>query len=131
MLHGECYPLPTLERPTFENESGLWPTPNVPNGGRSCTHVTDWRGRSAYHNGKKVQVGLEHAVKAWPTPTSSLGTKGGRVAPRKSRHGGTLIEAVSAAWWPTPHGFSPDGKSNGPSGNELGRAVNRPLSAGA
>jgi hypothetical protein len=27
--------------------------------------------------------------------------------------------------WPTPHGFSKDGKSNGPSGNELGRAVNR------
>ena len=26
---------------------------------------------------------------------------------------------------PTPHGFSKDGKSNGPSGNELGRAVNR------
>lgn len=29
--------------------------------------------------------------------------------------------------WPTPHGFSQDGKSNGPSGNELGRAVNRSL----
>jgi hypothetical protein len=29
--------------------------------------------------------------------------------------------------WPTPHGFSPDGRSNGPSGNELGRAVNRSL----
>jgi hypothetical protein len=29
--------------------------------------------------------------------------------------------------WPTPHGFSPDGKSNGPSGNELGPAVNRAM----
>jgi len=27
--------------------------------------------------------------------------------------------------WPTPHGFSKDGLSNGPSGNELGRAVNQ------
>jgi hypothetical protein len=27
--------------------------------------------------------------------------------------------------WPTPHEFSKDGKSNGPSGNELGRAVNQ------
>jgi hypothetical protein len=27
--------------------------------------------------------------------------------------------------WPTPHGMSPDGRSNGPSGNELGWAVNR------
>ena len=57
-------------RPTSANESGLWPTPNVPNGGRSCAHVTDWRGRTAYHNGKKVQVGLEHAVKHYPTPTA-------------------------------------------------------------
>jgi hypothetical protein len=48
----------------------LWPTPNVPNGGRSVKHVTDWRGKSAYHNGKKVQVGLESAVKMLPTPTA-------------------------------------------------------------
>lgn len=39
---------------------------------------------------------------SWPTPTASLGTKGGRVTPRKSREGGTLIEAVSAQRWPTP-----------------------------
>lgn len=32
-----------------------------------------------------------------------------------------------AKLWPTPHGFSPDGRSNGPSGNELGRAVNRSM----
>jgi len=34
-----------------------------------------------------------------------------------------LAQAVKR--WPTPHGFSQDGRSNGPSGNELGRAVNR------
>ena len=95
----------TLERPTTANDAGLWPTPNVPNGGRSCAHVTDWRGadgRTAYHNGKKVQVGLEHAAKHWPTPTASLGTKGGRVTPRKSREGWTLIEAVSQRAYATP-----------------------------
>lgn len=42
------------------------PTPNCPNGGRSVKHVTDWRGASAYHNGKKVQVGLEAAVQGLP-----------------------------------------------------------------
>jgi DNA (cytosine-5)-methyltransferase 1 len=51
----------------------MWPTPNVPNGGRSVAHVTDWRGKSAYHNGKKVQVGLESAVRMWATPTASTG----------------------------------------------------------
>jgi hypothetical protein len=33
---------------------------------------------------------------SWPTPTASLGTKGGRITPRKGREGSTLIEAVSA-----------------------------------
>jgi hypothetical protein len=36
-------------------------------------------------------------------------------------------ESGSELNWPTPHGFSKDGKSNGPSGNELGRAVNQSL----
>lgn len=40
---------------------------------------------------------------SWPTPTASLGTKGGRITPRKGRNGGTLIEAVSLRQkWPTP-----------------------------
>lgn len=39
----------------------------------------------------------------WPTPTSTLGTNGGRVTPSKAREGGTLIEALSArTTWPTP-----------------------------
>lgn len=36
-----------------------------------------------------------------------------------------LTGAIGSSLWPTPHGFSKDGKSNGPSGNELGRAVNQ------
>ena len=106
MRDGVLSELLTLEHRTAANDAGLWPTPNVPNGGRSCAHVTDWRGtdgRTAYHNGKKVQVGLEHAARHWPTPTATLGTNGGRVTPRKSREGGTLIEAVRARkTWPTP-----------------------------
>ena len=52
----------------------------------------------------KVRPSLETMAKhgLWPTPTSSLGTKGGRVTPRKSREGGTLIEAVSARTFATP-----------------------------
>jgi hypothetical protein len=38
----------------------------------------------------------------WPTPTATLGTKGGRITPRKGREGGTLIEAVSHRMFPTP-----------------------------
>jgi len=38
----------------------------------------------------------------WPTPTATLGSKGGRVTPRKSSEGGTLIEAVAARQFATP-----------------------------
>lgn len=69
MRNGESWALPTPELRTFESESGLLPTPNVPNGGRSVKHVTDWRGKSAYHNGKKVQVGLESVLGGAPHPT--------------------------------------------------------------
>lgn len=36
-------------------------------------------------------------------------------------------DETESGLWPTTHGFSQDGRSNGPSGNELGRAVNRSL----
>jgi len=41
----------------------------------------------------------------------------------------SMVTRDAGSWgmWPTPHGFSKDGKSNGPSGNELGRAVNERL----
>ena len=52
---------------TEETEYGLWPTPNVPNGGRTMSPQDALnKGRTA--KGKR-QVGLENAVKFWPTPT--------------------------------------------------------------
>jgi len=83
-------------RPGLQMAAMMWPTPNVPNGGRRVPPDAEIKGGltpTAYKNGKKMQVGLEQAV----------------------------------IWFPTPHGFSKDGKSNGPSGNELGRAVNRSM----
>lgn len=96
---GFVYQHPTSERPISAIASGLWPTPNVPNGGRSCKHVTDWRGKTAYHNGKKVQVGLEHAVQFWPTPTvcGNYNRKGA-----SSKSGDGLATAVNARTFPTP-----------------------------
>lgn len=70
--NGQCWELPMLGHRTSATDSGLWPTPTCPNGGRSVAHVTDWRsGRTAYTaSGKKVQVDLAQAVKRWPTPTA-------------------------------------------------------------
>jgi hypothetical protein len=80
-----------LERRTSGTGFGYWPTPTV------CGNYNR-KGASATSGD-----GLATAVKNWPTPTSSLGTKGGRVTPTKAREGGTLIEALSArTTWATP-----------------------------
>jgi len=77
-----------------------WPTPNVPNGGRSVTHA-EQIGNSFYHNGKKVQIGLEAAVKKWPTPVRQDAQGHGRVSPdipSPTDHTGTsLVDAVGGS----------------------------------
>ena len=57
---------------TSGNGSGGWPTPNVPNGGRSIAHG-EMKGATAYHKGKKVQVGLEAVAQmaGWPTTSAN------------------------------------------------------------
>jgi hypothetical protein len=85
--------------PRLSAEAILWPTPTV-------------RGN---HNqpgaSKNAGWGLSSAAKQWPTPTATLGSKGGRITPRKGREGGTVIEAVSARRWPTPVASASKGSS--------------------
>ena len=70
-------------------------------------------------------------TKRFPTPRAMDGSHGAvsateTTAARVETGQANLAEfVVESLRVPTPHGFSPDGKSNGPSGNELGRAVNR------
>ena len=56
----------------------------------------------------------------WKTKVTPAGYLLFRLAPSMPR-----IDETEPGLWPTPHGFSKDGRSNGPSGNELGRAVNQ------
>ena len=100
-----CFQLAPWMPSIDETESGLWATPNVPNGGRSVAHVKDWRGKTAYHNGKKVQVGLESQVKMWPTARASdckngNGKTGNRTPEASAKAGWTLSEIVRLL--PTP-----------------------------
>jgi hypothetical protein len=64
-----------------------------------------------------------------PTPTKSDAQRMPNTG--RNSHGPTIHEiaeqAIPIRTWPTPHGMSPDGRSHGPSGNELGRAVNRAM----
>lgn len=105
---GQCWELPTLAPPTSGTGSGLWvPTPCATDakpitGGN--LYVTETGAvRHMRPDGKSSNRGLAASAAMWPTPTSSLGTNGGRVTPAKAREGGTLIEALSArTMWPTP-----------------------------
>ena len=86
-----------------------WPTPNVPNGGRSIAHA-EMRGSTAYHNGKKVQIGLEATAKmaGWATPRHTDGSKNARTpegaANEAERRGANndLGTTAALAGWSTP-----------------------------
>lgn len=86
--------------PMLSGQVKLWPTPTTPNGGRSVSHVEDWRSdRTAYHNGRKVHVDLNAAVKMWPTPVSSEATHGG---PNQRDSAGRPSLTAAVRNWPTP-----------------------------
>ena len=91
---GQCWELPTLAPPTSATGFGVWV--GTPTTGDALGST----GRSERFR-TKTPTPLEF-VNLWPTPTSSLGTNGGRVTPAKAREGGTLIEALSARTYATP-----------------------------
>jgi hypothetical protein len=108
----------------------LWPTPVASDtssrskpyaqGGTPLSLAVKWPTPTVCGNYNKAGLsaksgdGLATAVKNWPTPTATLGTKGGRVTPQKSREGGTLIEAVSSRTWRTPNTVDAKGGTRRP-----------------
>ena len=105
MRNGKTFRRQPWALPIAESASGLWPTPTLPNGGRSVKHVTDWRSdRTAYHNGKKVQVDLRAAVNMWPTPRS-CSAMAATITPESAWAPGrfpNLETVVGRSIWPTP-----------------------------
>ena len=109
MRAGECSALTMPAHLTSETESGLLPTPSASDsitdkmtGGATVYMDKFGKPRRKTPNGS-ASTGLARLVQyTWPTPTASLGTKGGLVTPAKAREGGTLIEALSARTFATP-----------------------------
>lgn len=91
---------PSMPR-TEGTEFGLWPTPTLPNGGRTIPPGSEFKGGmtpTAYRDGKKFQVDLNYAVrKMWPTPTQSDGMGG----PGNSGRDGGLNLRTAAQMFPT------------------------------
>ena len=114
-----CFQLAPWMPSIDETESGLWATPNVLNGGRSVAHVKDWRGKTAYHNGKKVQVGLESQVKMWPTPKVASGDYS--YQPGTKTKVLNLMGAVKL--WPSPTASTGGPEPEGKTGRKLATVV--------
>jgi len=80
------------------------PTPNVPNGGRSIAHA-QMHGQTAYHEGKKVPVGLEAIARmaGWASP-ASRDWRDGRASQDTMQHNSRPLneQATMLAGWGTP-----------------------------
>jgi hypothetical protein len=97
----------------------------------SCLTLPRW---GSLHDGElwgRTTPGLRtdgNGSGLWRTPTVSSAERGAMKGSIRLERGQTMSlqdQVADPKMWPTPHGMSKDGKSNGPSGNELGRAVNQ------
>lgn len=79
-----------------------WPTPNVPNGGRT-SNTTDTR-----EDGSKRQVDLGALVTTWGTPTSRDWKDGASPDQREGRGDNGLV-SLQVLSWPTPTAKIADG----------------------
>jgi hypothetical protein len=104
MRSGIAYQLPTWVPLTDETGSGLLPTPNRPDGGRTLPAGTSRTGMTP--DGKKRQVDLQQWVCWWPTPRSADADKGVRTPEgfqkERARRGNEGIDLPTAVWVNTP-----------------------------
>ena len=88
----------SLRTDIYNLKHGMWPTPDVPNGGRGIPKDAVIRGSTIYtSDGRKIQIGLQNAVRMWPTPVAMDGRRGSSTYMRGKP---TLL---GAATWPTPN----------------------------
>ncbi len=83
----------------LSRQAPLWPTPNVPNGGRTVPEQQMLSGKSA--GGRKIQKPLTRTAELWPTPRTITG--GAESAKRKKElgrrnSGGGDLQAATQTW---------------------------------
>ena len=114
MRNGRAFRLPPLVPRISGTAFSYWPTPNVPNGGRVVPMDARWNTlRTAYKaDGKKIQVGLESAVRKWPIPTpTAADSTGSRNCTANNGQGSTghtgttLCDFVTMYPTPSASGF--------------------------
>ena len=128
---GRSLLVPTTSAPHTEGtESGSWPTARAGDAKQGPSSTA-----------KHLVTGdlmLSDVVKFWPTAVANDDNKSpeAHMAMKRRMKGGprstiTSLNVMVKALWPTVHGMDNEGnpRRNGPTGNELGRAVTRQESA--
>lgn len=104
MRNGECWELPTLERPTEENDSGsslcFKPTHHVPTPTASDHIERKSTSKEKMNPETNKSVSLDRWVKFWPTPRAHESGKYQRDRGQKGKERPTLTGMVQM--WPTP-----------------------------
>ena len=93
----------------LNDEAAQWIAPNVPNGGRSTSHA-EMIGNTMYHEGKKVQMGLESQAQNWAGPKASDAEKAG---PNMRGSKGDVPLPAQAMNWAGPAAQNHKGSSEG------------------
>lgn len=93
----------------LNDEAAQWMAPNVPNGGRSTSHA-EQVGKTMYHDGKKVQMGLESQASKWASPKASDPEKAG---PNMRGSKGDIPLPAQAMNWAAPAARDYKGSNEG------------------
>ena len=113
-----------LSKSPFEPQGkipALWPTPNVAGGGNQC-ELTPHKGHYLRPSGQKAHLGLDQAVRMWPTPCAGDDRDRGHAnmpaIKRRMANGKQVMlsmaiqqergQKLSAAWTLVLMGYSPD-----------------------
>jgi len=104
MLSGMCFPLRKLDRPTSDDESSYWRSPNQHEPGIDSERLEGEPGHRMYdrETGRLAQVGITQQAIMWGTPASRDWKDGNpsKKVPTDSRLGWQAPRITEA--WPTP-----------------------------
>jgi hypothetical protein len=102
--------------PALSEQATLWPTPNVPNGGRT-SNTSNYRA-----DGSKQQRQLEAMSSQWPTAITSMDKRGDNERDGKRGIGLQQI-ARETTFWPTPTAEPYGSSQNGINGTRPSAAT--------
>ena len=102
---------PRIGATGFGSSPDLWPTPNVCGGGNTAP-LTPHKGHFLRRSGEKAHLGLDQAVRLWPTPRTEGFDAGSHRGSPDSLHAAVKL-------WPTPRASENENRQTKPTPSQL------------